>query len=293
MIDSNDFWYFKKKLLRERFLLMLLFLIFTLCLGIILFFIGFIIVKGLPKLSWHFLLDAPKRGMTEGGIFPAIMGTVLVTLCSSVVSIPIGVISGIYITEYVKNKKLARWISLAVKNLAGVPSVVYGLFGVALFLNTFAMHKSVLVAGLTLGILTLPIVISSTLEAIRYTPSNLRNVSYALGANRWQTIFHIIIPSAFPGILTGGIMAFTRAIGETAPILFVGVAYYIAFPSYDISSQFMSLSFHIFALVTQNSQVDKAIPLAYATSFVLMAIVFILNIITIYIRSKVYKRKKG
>lgn len=279
-----------KKLI-EKIAVGIMCFIFLLFAFIFIFFIGIILWKGKEALSFNFMTQIPSNGMTGGGILPAIIGTIMVAFVSTLFSIPFGVISGIYLSEYLKQGRLSRYIQLIIKNLAGVPSVVYGLFGTALFLNTFHLKKSVLAAGLTLGILTLPIVIISTMESIKAVPFSLRQASLGLGGNQWQTISKVVVPMGFPGILTGCLLAITRAVGETAPLIFTGVAYYIAAPRYAFDSQFMSLSFHIFSLTVQHPELKKVMPIAYGAAFILLGLVFILSLFTVFIRYK-YQRKK-
>jgi phosphate transport system permease protein len=290
-LDENRFIILKKSILEKLavFLLVILFIIFMI---IFFFFIGIILVKGQQALSFSFLTDSPSDGMSSGGIFPAIIGTMMLALFSAVFCVPFGVISGIYLSEYSKQGKFTYYTKLAIKNLAGVPSVVYGLFGMALFLHVLGLKKSILAAGLTLGILTLPIVIISTVDAISSVPFSLRQASLGLGANKWQTIYKVVFPTAVPGVLTGCLLAITRAIGETAPLLFTGVVYYSSSPQYSVDSQFMSLSFHIFALVTQHPDINKVTPIAFGAAFILLIMVFILSLITVYIRYR-YSRKKS
>jgi phosphate transport system permease protein len=293
-MKSKQFWQedivlSKFKVCRERFYVSILFLVFISFISLVLLFLGLILYKGLKVVSWEFLTDIPTIDLTGGGIFPAIMGTILITLVSGIVSIVLGVMAGIYLAEYAKKGRLRHWIWLAVKNLAGVPSIIYGLFGMVLFIETLSMHKSILTAGLTLGNLALPVVITSTVEAIRSVPFISRQASLGLGASHWQTLYKIILPSAFPGILTGIMLSLTRCIGETAPILFTGVAYYIAQPTYSLSSSFMALPYHIFTLTTQNSMEEEATRAAYGSSLVLVLLVVLLSMVTLILRSRMRK----
>ncbi|MCB0629537.1 MAG: phosphate ABC transporter permease PstA, partial [Lewinella sp.] len=185
-----------------------------------------ILLKGVPAFSLEFLFTYPKQGMTQGGIFPAIVGTTMVTLITAVFAVPLGIAGGIYLNEYAKNNWLTKLIRVSIRNLAGVPSIVYGLFGLALFVQAFRMGTSLLASGLTLGLMSLPYIITATEEALKTVPNEFKEGSIALGATQWETIYRIILPAAAPGIITGIILALARAAGETAPILFTGVFFY-------------------------------------------------------------------
>ena len=187
--------------------------------------IGYIIYKGLPAISWEFLTEMPKNGMREGGIFPAIIGTIYLTIGTIVVSVPFGIFTGIYLVEYAKDNLLTRIINLTIINLAGIPSIIYGLFGMALFVIFLGFDVSIVSGSLTLGIMCLPVIITSTRESLLAIPNHLREASLALGATKWETITKVVLPAALPGILTGVILSISRAAGETAPIMFTAVAF--------------------------------------------------------------------
>lgn len=191
--------------------------------------IGYIIYKGLPAISWEFLTEMPKNGMREGGIFPAIIGTIYLTIGTIVVSVPFGIFTGIYLVEYAKDNLLTRIINLTIINLAGIPSIIYGLFGMALFVIFLGFDVSIVSGSLTLGIMCLPVIITSTRESLLAIPNHLREASLALGATKWETITKVVLPAALPGILTGVILSISRAAGETAPIMFTAVAFYLPF----------------------------------------------------------------
>lgn len=249
-----------------------------------------IIQKGLPAISWQFLTDIPRHGMRAGGIFPAIIGTLYLVIGAVAFALPIGLLAAIYLSEYSKDTIINRIIRLAIVNLSGVPSVVYGLFGLALFVVFFKFGASILSGALTLGIMILPVIITTSREALESVPQSFREVSLSLGASKWQTIRHIVLPNAIPGILTGTILGLGRAAGETAPILFTVAAFYLPQLPKSIFDQAMALPYHLYVISTQVPNVDEKI--RYGTAFVLLAIVLIMNLVAIIIRYKFRKRKK-
>jgi phosphate transport system permease protein len=249
-----------------------------------------IIQKGLPAISWQFLTDMPRQGMRAGGIFPAIIGTVYLVLGAIIFALPIGLLAAIYLSEYSKDNFLTRIIKLAIVNLSGVPSVVYGLFGLALFVVFFKFGASILSGSLTLGIMILPIIITTSREALESVPQAFREVSRSLGASKWQTIGHIVLPNAIPGILTGTILGLGRAAGETAPILFTVAAFYLPQLPKSIFNQAMALPYHLYVISTQVPNVDEKI--RYGTALVLLTLVLFMNLVAIIIRYKFRKRKK-
>jgi phosphate transport system permease protein len=249
-----------------------------------------IIQKGLPAINWQFLSDIPRQGMRAGGIFPAIVGTIYLVTGAIIFALPIGLLAAIYLSEYSKDNFLTRLIKLAIVNLAGVPSVVYGLFGLALFVVFFKFGASILSGSLTLGIMILPVIITTSREALESVPYSFREVSLSLGASKWQTIRHIVLPNAIPGILTGTILGLGRAAGETAPILFTVAAFYLPRLPHSIFDQAMALPYHLYVISTQVPNVDEKI--RYGTAFVLLALVLIMNLVAIIIRYKFRKRKK-
>ena len=228
--------------------------------------------------------------MRAGGIFPAIVGTIYLVAGAIVFALPIGLLAAIYLSEYSRENLLTRLIKLAIVNLAGVPSVVYGLFGLALFVVFFKFGASILSGSLTLGIMILPIIITASREALESVPSSFREVSLSLGASKWQTIRHIVLPNAIPGILTGTILGLGRAAGETAPILFTVAAFYLPQLPHSIFDQAMALPYHLYVISTQVPNVDEKI--RYGTAFVLLALVLVMNLIAIVIRTKFRKKKK-
>jgi len=249
-----------------------------------------IIQKGLPAINWQFLSDIPRHGMRAGGIFPAIIGTVYLVTGAIIFALPIGLLAAIYLSEYSKDNLLNRVIKLAIVNLAGVPSVVYGLFGLALFVIFFKFGASILSGSLTLGIMILPIIITTSREALESVPQSFREVSLSLGASKWQTIRHVVLPNAIPGILTGTILGLGRAAGETAPILFTVAAFYLPQLPASIFDQAMALPYHLYVISTQVPNVDEKI--RYGTAFVLLALVLFMNLVAIIIRTKFRKKKK-
>lgn len=249
-----------------------------------------IIQKGIPAINWQFLSDMPRQGMRAGGIFPAIIGTIYLVTGSVIFALPIGLLAAIYLSEYARDNFLTRIIKLAIVNLSGVPSVVYGLFGLALFVIFFKFGASILSGSLTLGIMILPIIITASREALESVPYSFREVSYSLGASKWQTIRHIVLPNAIPGILTGAILGLGRAAGETAPILFTVAAFYLPRLPKSIFDQAMALPYHLYVISTQVPNVDEKI--RYGTALILLFLVLFMNLIAIVIRYKFRKKKK-
>lgn len=245
-----------------------------------------LVVKGMSSLSWSFISSMPSDGMTRGGILPAITGTVLVTLITALFAVPFGICCAIYLSEYAANTWLTRLIRASIRNLSGVPSIIYGLFGLALFVQGLHMGTSLAAAGLTLGLLSLPYVITTTEEALRRIPASTREAALAVGATQFESIRDVVLPSALPGILTGVVLTLSRAAGETAPILFTGVAFYINKPSGFLNQEFMALPYHLYMLSTQHQAIEQVRPLAYGTALVLIAVVFVLNLSAFYIRYK-------
>ncbi len=263
--------------------------------------LGDVVIGGIRTLSWQFVSEVPTEGMTKGGVFPAIFGTVALTLLMTLVAVPAGVATAVYLTGYASARSpLARLVRVCVANLAGVPSIVFGLFGLGFFISTvgraidnFAYggqgvygRPCLLWASLTLAILTLPVVVVTTEEAILAVPRELREASLAVGATRLQTILRVVLPEALGGILTGTILAVSRGAGEVAPILFTGVEYYLPSLPTHLNDQFMSLGYHVYVLATQSPDVDKTKPLLYCTALVLLSLTFLLNLIAIWIRSR-------
>lgn len=292
---------------------MFVFLVFVLFM-----ILGKIVIEGIDVISLEFIFDEPRNNMTEGGIWPAIFGTLSVTIIMVLLAVPVGVFAAIYLTEYAKDTFATRIIRTAVNNLAGVPSIVFGLFGLGFFILFLGRgidevlgtgliwgQPCLLWASATLGVLVLPIVIVSTLEALNSVPKTHRDASYGLGATKWQTIKKVILPQARPGILTGTILAISRGVGETAPILFLGAAFFLpnlpvvdlcigdyCIPMINPAEQFMYLAYHIFILATQSANPTLTIPIQYGSTLVLIGITFLLNITAIYMRYR-YRKALG
>jgi phosphate transport system permease protein len=269
------------------FLMLLATLLIVVPVGMI---VVIIVQKGLPAINWQFLSDIPRQGMRAGGIFPAIIGTVYLVLGAIVFALPIGLLAAIYLSEYSRDNFLTRIIRLAIVNLSGVPSVVYGLFGLALFVVFFKFGASILSGSLTLGIMILPIIITTSREALESVPQSFREVSLSLGASKWQTIRHIVLPNAIPGILTGTILGLGRAAGETAPILFTVAAFYLPQLPKSIFDQAMALPYHLYVISTQVPNVDEKV--RYGTALVLLVLVLFMNLVAIIIRYRFRKKKK-
>jgi phosphate transport system permease protein len=248
-----------------------------------------IVSKGWSALSWNFLFTMPSDGMRAGGIFPAVVGTFYLVIVSILFSLPIGVLAAIYLSEYAKDNWLNRTINLAIINLSGVSSVVFGLFGLSLFVVFLKFGVSILSGALTLGIMTLPVIITTTREALRAVPNSYREVSFSLGASRWQTVRHSVLPSAIPGILTGAILSIGRVAGETAPILFTVAAGYGTKLPHSLLDQAMALPYHLYIISTQVPNVPQNY--RYGTAFILVGLVLIMNIIASIIRAR-YRRKR-
>ncbi len=263
-----------------------------LVLAVLLVFLYDIGRKGAGSISWEFLTKAPRKGMTAGGIFPAIFGTFLITVVTAVLAVPMGMAAAIYLNEYARQSRLTRLIRLAIRNLSGVPSIVYGLFGVILFVNTLRLGTSVLSAGLTLGLLTLPWTITASEEALKTVPNSFREGALALGATKWQSIRTNVLPYAVPGMLTGTVLGLARAAGETAPIMFTGAAFYLPFLPKSPGDQFMALPYHLYVLATQHHAILQVRPLAYGTALVLIVFVLGMNLTSVIIRARLRRKRR-
>ena len=252
----------------------------------------YVLIHGAGALSWEFLTEPPKNSMTEGGIFPAIMGTIYLTVGAILVALPLGVAAAIYLSEYATDGKVLKVVRLGIQNLAGVPSVVFGLFGLALFVGYFKLGISIAAGSLTLGLLILPTVIGASEEALRQVPGTFREASLGLGATRWQTIRKVVLPAALPGILTGSILGIGRAAGETAPIMFTAATFYtIGLPRSPLD-EVMALPYHIYVLATAGTHIEATRPLQYGTVLVLISLVLGLSMVAIIIRTRMRKTKK-
>ncbi|MDR2709720.1 MAG: phosphate ABC transporter permease PstA [Elusimicrobiota bacterium] len=251
----------------------------------------FIIVKnGISAISWEFLFSMPTQGMRAGGIFPAIVGTIAIVSCSIATALPIGVCAAIYLNEYARDNLLTRIIKLAIVNLAGIPSVVYGLFGLGIFVMFLGFGVSIIAGALTLAIMELPVIITTARSALSNVPNSFREASLALGVSRWQTIRHIVLPNALPGILTGAILSIARVAGETAPILFTAAAFYTPNLPHSVFDQVMALPYHLFIISTQIPNMPKNI--IFGTALVLLVMVLSMSLIAIIARIIFRKRRK-
>jgi phosphate transport system permease protein len=255
----------------------------------VVFVVGTIVAKGWSALSLDFLFTMPTEGMKSGGIFPALVGTVYLVVVAIFFALPIGVLAAIYLSEYARDNLLTRLINLAIINLAGVSSVVFGLFGLSLFVVFLKFGVSIISGALTLGIMTLPVIITTTREALRSVPRSYREVSFSLGASRWQTVRHSVLPSAVPGILTGAILSIGRVAGETAPILFTVAAFYLPNLPHSLSDQAMALPYHLYIISTQIPGIPENY--RYGTALVLVGLVLIMNISATILRARYRKRK--
>ncbi len=260
--------------------------------GILLWILGFIIYNGVGVINWEFLTSAPEDGMTSGGIFPAIVGTFCLIGGSIVFAFPLGVMSGIYSSEYGGNGYVIKFIRVMTNNLSGIPSIVFGLFGMALFVNTFGFGDSILAGSLTLGLLILPLIIRTTEEALKAIPNTYRTGSMALGASKLQTIWKVVLPMAFPNIITGLILSVGRVSGETAPILFTVAAYFLPKLPSSIFDQVMALPYHLYVIATSGTDIEASRPIAYGTALVLIAIVLIVNLLATLLRKHFAKKVK-
>ncbi len=252
----------------------------------------FVAVRGIKVINWEFLTQMPRSGMTAGGILPAILGTFYLTICAICFALPLGVAAAIYLTEYAKQGRLVRIIRIGINNLAGVPSVVFGLFGLAVFVKFCGFGISILSGGLTLGILILPTIIRASEEALMVVPRSFREASLALGATKWQTISKVVLPNAVSGMLTGSILGIGRAAGETAPILFTAVTFYSVRLPRSVFSEVQALPYHIYALMTEGTHPEAQIPIAYGAALVLVSLVLGIDLIAIIIRNRFRRRKK-
>jgi phosphate transport system permease protein len=256
----------------------------------ILFIVAIVVVQGISAINWEFVSGFPREGMKAGGVWPAIVGTLWLTLGTAIIAVPIGVGAAVYLAEYAGDNTLTRAIRIAIINLAGIPSVVYGLFGLGLFVLFLNFGTSILAGSLTLGIMTLPIIISTTEEALRAVPSSFRVVSASLGATHWQTTRRVVLPQALPGILTGVILGLERAAGETAPILFTVAAFFLPRLPGSMFDQTMALPYHLFVISTQVP--GMPVRIQYGTALVLLVFVLSMNLVATLIRSRYRKRRQ-
>ncbi|MDY6914841.1 MAG: phosphate ABC transporter permease PstA [Candidatus Cloacimonadota bacterium] len=255
-------------------------------------FLYVIFSKGGSVVNWEFLTHSPKRFMTEGGIYPAIVGTFWLTILSIGFALPLGIFTAIFMTNFAKPYWLVRIVRVAINTLAGVPSIIYGLFGLTVFVRLFKFDVSILSGALTLGVLALPVIINASEEAIRSVPKDFRDASLALGATKRQTILRVILPTALPNILTGAIISIGRVAGETAPILFTAATFYTRLLPKSVMDEVMALPYHIYALMTEGAHPAKQVPMAYGTAVVLLALVLLVSTVAIVIRYRIRKKRK-
>jgi len=287
---------FKSRLKRRMITEWLVFSLFRIAVAItalaLFIIIYFMAANGWRAITWTFLTQAPRNAMTEGGILPCIVGTLALALGAMVFAFPIGIASAIFLNEYARPGKLLRFIRIGINNLAGVPSVVFGLFGLAFFVIYFNFGVSILSGSLTLGAMSLPVIIGTTEEALKSVPNTYREASLALGATKWQTIFRVVLPAALPGILTGGILGIGRAAGETAPIMFTAAVFFTPVLPASIFDKVMALPYHIYVLATAGTEIEATRPLQYGTALVLITLVLGLNLTAILYRSRLRKKNR-
>lgn len=282
----------KNKRLNEKIAFIIFRILGVVVIGILFWILGFIVYHGISVISWEFLTTEPTEGMTAGGIFPAIVGTLTLVAGSIIVAFPLGVMSAIYTQEYAGKGYIVRFIRVMTSNLASIPSIVFGLFGMALFVNKLGFGDSILAGSLTLSLLVLPLVIRTTEEALKAIPNSYRTGSYALGATKLQTIRKVILPMAMPNIFTGLILSVGRVSGETAPILFTVAAYFLPKLPSSVFDQVMALPYHLYVLATSGANIEQTRPIAYGTALVLIAIVLIMNLLASLIRKRLNKKLK-
>ena len=281
-----------KKRTSQKFAFGFFTLLSYLVVAILFVILGFIIIKGGSVISWDFLTKAPEEGMTKGGIFPAIVGTFYLIVGSSIISFPIGIMSGIYMNEYATNGKVVRFIRIMTNNLSGGPSVVFGLFGMSLFVNALGWGDSIIAGSFTLALMSLPLIIRTTEEALKSIDDSFRHGSLALGATKLQTIRRVVLPMAFPNIITGLILSVGRVSGETAPILFTVAAYFLPQLPGSIFDQCMALPYHLYVISTSGTDIEASRGMAYGTALVLIAIVLVVNLLANLLRNYFAKKVK-
>ena len=282
----------KRKMLSQNIAFFILRLLSAVIVAVLFIILAFIIVKGAKVLNWDFITTAPTDGMKGGGVWPAIVGTFYLMIGSAIIAFPLGIMSGIYMHEYATSGRLVKFIRMMTNNLAGIPSIVFGLFGMSLFVNYFGFGDSILAGSLTLGLLALPLVIRTTEEALKAIPDTFREGSRGLGATKLQTIWRVILPMAMPNITTGLILALGRVSGETAPILFTCAAYFLPRLPESIFDQCMALPYHLYVLATSGTDMDKQVPIAYGTALVLIIIILAVNLLANAMRSYFQKKLK-
>lgn len=297
----------KRKDVKEKAVVGLTQTAVLLIIAVLFIILGIIVYEGREKFSWEFISSFPTDGMTKGGIFPALIGTFILVIVMSIAAVPFGTITAIYLTEYAHEKsKFAAAVRFSIRTLAVVPSIIFGLFGLGFFIQFVGTgmdsafnggqlrwgQPNILWASLTMALLTLPVIIVSVEEALKTIPRELREASLALGATKWQTIKKVVFPGSVSGIMTGTILAVSRGAGEVAPILFTGAAYYLATLPGSLSDQFMNLGYHVYIMSTQSSDVEKTMPIQFATTLVLLILTLSLNFVAVIIRSRIRRKAK-
>ena len=282
----------KKRRYKEKIAYLFLTLMVSIILVSLFILLYFIVARGIGLISWEFLTEIPRKAMTAGGIFPAILGTFYLTVGAICFALPLGVFAAIYLAEYATQNRLIRIIRISINNLAGVPSVVFGLFGLTVFVKYLNFGVSILSGSLTLGILILPTIIRASEEALSAVPQSFREASLALGATKWQTIQKVVLPNSISGILTGSILSIGRAAGETAPILFTAATFYTMRLPNSVFSEVQTLPYHIYALLTEGTHPESQVPIAYGTALVLILLVLGLNLIAFTLRNRFRRSKK-
>ncbi|MBX3464430.1 MAG: phosphate ABC transporter permease PstA [Planctomycetes bacterium] len=280
----------RRQLSVQQLVRLLLACVTTLLLVPVLGILAVLVVEGGPGLTWSFLTEKPQRLGAAGGIWPALVGTVWLTATALLVALPLGVAAAIYLSEYARDNRLTRAINLAIVNLAGVPSIVHALFGVGAFVHFLRFGESILAAGCTLAVMTMPVVIVATRESLQAVPKAFRDACWSLGATRWQTIRHIVLPNSISGILTGVILVVSRAVGETAPIMFTGAVFLRLVPPESVFDRTMALSFHLYTVSTQVTDVPRHVPFSVALTLIL--VVLTMNSLSIWFRMRLRARKK-
>lgn len=283
---------FNSKKIKQNIAFNLFRIISFLIIGVLFSILLFIVTKGISVISWEFLTEMPQNGMTEGGIFPALVGTLLLVVGSITFAFPVGVLAAIYMNEYVKDGWYKKIIKQMTNNLAGVPSIVFGLFGMSLFVNKLNFGDSILAGSLTLGLLALPVVIRTTEEALKAVDDSFRQASFGLGASKWETTSKVVFPIAFPNIITGLILSIGRVSGETAPILFTVAAYFLPKLPTSIFDQAMALPYHLYVISTSGTNIEASRKMAYGTALVLILIVLISNLLANALRKYFGKKVK-
>jgi phosphate transport system permease protein len=275
---------------KNTFWLSVMTLMLIITAGFLVVFIVRIITLGAPVLSWKFIIEPPREAMTEGGIFPALIGTFLLTALAMIIALPLGIFTAIWLTHYGKPSQLVNILHIIINTMAGIPSIIFGLFGMTIFVNLLDLNVSLLSGSLTLAILALPVIINNTEEAIRSVPADFSEASLALGATTRQTISKVVFPAALPNILTGAIISVGRVAGETAPIMFTAATFYSRSLPHSLQNEVMALPYHIYALMTEGTHPQAQVPIAYGTALVLLLLVLLIDALAIIIRS--YMRKK-